>query len=112
MKNILKPIQYIQNLWVKVGKESTLEARKTIKGTTIFNVKANDKLISQDLTSKFVYELLETLNHFSVKASKETKNLSRLGKMSYFCNEINGKTSSPKEFKIEMKKIGFNVEIK
>jgi len=106
MKNILKPIQYIQNLWVKVGKTITVEARKTRKDTTIFNAKSNEKLISQDLTTKYIFECLNTLNHFSVNASKETKNPSRLGKMSYFCNNM-----TPKEFKIEMKKIGFNVDI-
>ena len=106
MNNILKPIQYIQNLWVKVGKKIRVEARKTKFNTTMFNAMSSDKLISQDLTTKYIYECLDTLNHFNVNASKETKNLSRLGKMSYFCNNM-----TPKEFKIEMKKIGFNVDI-
>ena len=113
---IMKLTQKIQSMKEKItsfvrSEKMTIEARNTRvcsdgKMHTIFNAQKNDKQVSQDIDSLYIYKILEILPSFSMNKDNKSNNY-RNGKMTYFDNNHNAK-----QFKsIVEKSTGFKVVI-
>ena len=113
---IMKLTQKLQSMKEKItsfvrSEKMTIEARNTKvfpdgKMHTIFNAQKNDKQVSQDIDSLYIYKILEILPSFEMNKDNKSNNY-RHGKMSYFDNSHNAT-----EFKVIVEKsTNFKVEL-